>query len=138
MEDPVPLILAVVLAVIGVAVLFFGFRRLHKYRLIADTPTSKIRSMAMGLVELNGSAFAKNFLTAPFSDSKCVYYRYEIQEYREHTRRDSNGRVHRERRWETIASGERRAPFFAKDDTGEVYVDPGDAEFNVTLKKVYY
>ncbi len=138
MNDPVPVILALVLAAIGGVVLLFGFRRLHEYRLIADTPTSKIRSMAMGFVEVQGSAFAKEYLRAPFSDSECVYYRYEIEEYREHRHKDSDGKVRVERRWETVATGERRAPFFAKDDTGDVYVDPNDAEFSVTLRKVFY
>jgi hypothetical protein len=49
-------------------VLFWrGFRHIRVCRLIENTPTARIRSMAMGLVELNGKVEARSDLIAPFS-----------------------------------------------------------------------
>ncbi len=131
------IIISVIFIIVGLGIFFFGFNRMHKYRLIQDTPRSKIRSMAMGLVELHGNVFADKHITSPFSRTECVYYRYKIEEYRKHTTRDSEGKTKTTYKWETVASGDRRIPFFAKDETGSVYVDPDDAEFNVQVKKVF-
>lgn len=136
--DAVLLVVAIIVCVIGAAVIWFGFRKMHKYTLIKDTPRSKIRSMAMGIVELHGQVHAKETIKTPFSQSDCVYYEYRIEEYRRHTHRDSDGRTRTEYRWETIATGSRRIPFFAKDETGEVYVQPKDAEISVNVKKAFY
>jgi hypothetical protein len=40
----------------GVYLFYRGFRFLQRKRLILNTPASKIRSAAMGLVEINGLA----------------------------------------------------------------------------------
>ena len=132
------LVLSIILCLVGVGLILFGFNRMGKYRLIQDTPTSKVRSMAMGIVELHGQVHAKETIKTPFSQSDCVYYRYTIEEYRRHTRRDSDGKVHTEYRWETVGSGERRIPFFARDDTGDAYVRPDGAEISVGVKKAFY
>ena len=68
----------------GSVSLFYGFSRLKKYMLINNTPTSKIRSVAMGLVEIKGSVVAKDTLKTPFSNQDCIYYEYEVREYRRH------------------------------------------------------
>lgn len=136
--DAITSILSAVFVLIGAVVIVFGFRRMHKYRLIMDTPTSKVRSMAMGLVEIHGAVQPENAIRTPFSQTDCVYYRYTIEEYRAHRHRDSKGRVRTTYSWDTVGSGERRIPFYARDDTGSVYVNPTNAEFNVTLKKSFY
>ncbi|UCH89634.1 MAG: hypothetical protein JSV49_03015 [Thermoplasmata archaeon] len=127
-----------VLCVIGAISFIFGFKQFHKYSLIKDTPRSKIRSLAMGLVELHGVVAANETIQTPFSRSQCVYYQYRIEEYRMHTRTDSKGRTTVYYSWDTIASGSRQIPFFARDDTGDVYIDPRGAEYDVPLKKVFY
>jgi len=131
------IVVSAIFSLIGLFVFIYGFNRLRKYGLIQDIPRSKIRSLAMGLVEIHGQVKAKDFLLSPFSQSKCVYYRYEIQEYRRHTHVDSKGHTHTSYSWDTIAGGEKRIPFWAKDETGEVYVEPQRAEFNLSLKKLY-
>ena len=40
----------------GLVAFFRGFRSLRTLRRIENTPTSKIRSMPMGLVEIHGAA----------------------------------------------------------------------------------
>jgi len=123
---------------VGGGIAFYcGFRQMHKYRLIKDIPRSKVRSIAMGLVEIHGQVKdgdAGNRLKSPFSQTDCVYYRYEIKEYRKHSSGRGKGSTHQ---WDTIASGERRMPFFAEDETGCVRIEPAEAEYSIAAKKAF-
>jgi len=97
-----------------------GFRAWRRLRLIEDTPTAKVRSMALGRVELEGRAEARSELEAPLTGLPCVFFRYEIEEER---------RSGRHRRWTTIARGDSNAQgFYLADETGRVLVDPTGAE----------
>lgn len=97
-------------------VLFWrSFRDLRMQRLIQDTPTSRIRSMSMGLVEINGEASPRSELTAPFSGRPCAYWQVDIAT---RTRRSGWTVVHRN------ASGN---PFFLRDETGVALVYPQGA-----------
>lgn len=131
------IIIPILFIVAGLVIFLFGFKSMKKYRLIQDTPRSKIRSMAMGLVELHGSVFADKHITSPFSRTECVYYGYKIEEYRRHTTKDSEGKEKTTYKWEKVARGDKRIPFFAKDETGSVYVDPDDADFEIEYKKAF-
>ncbi|MGH7742142.1 MAG: hypothetical protein ACRENS_08975, partial [Candidatus Eiseniibacteriota bacterium] len=54
-------------AAIGGLVMFVrGFRAWNERRLIENTPTARIRSMAMGLVEIEGVVEPRSVLAAPF------------------------------------------------------------------------
>ncbi len=132
------LIITIIFVIIGAVFLIFGFINLKKFQLIMDTPTSKIRSMAMGLVELNVSISGGQFIKTPFSHTDCVYYNYRIEEYRRHTHTDSKGHTRVTYSWDTVSTGERRTSFFVSDETGQVYVEPNKAEISAPLKKVYY
>ncbi|RKX25987.1 MAG: hypothetical protein DRP47_08905 [Candidatus Zixiibacteriota bacterium] len=137
MEIDMSHVLVSLLSVLGVFLLVFGYRRRLQYRLIQDTPTSKIRSMAMGLVEIYGQVKADKFIKAPFSKTDCVYYKYEIQEYRAKTSGSgSNKSVTYE--WMTVGLGNQRIPFLTKDDTGTVLVNPEGAEFDVSQRRIFY
>jgi hypothetical protein len=92
-----------------------SFRDLRVRRLIQNTPTSRIRSMAMGLVEINGEAIPRSELTAPFSGRACAYWQVDIAT---RSRRNAWHIVHRN------ASGN---PFFLRDETGLALVYPQDA-----------
>ncbi len=122
----------------GLGLFYYGFRTMRHYRLIKDTPRSKIRSMAMGIAEIHGHVEADEFIKSPFSKTDCVYYKYEIREYRRHTERDSKGRTKTKYRWDTISTGDQRVMFIAVDDTGKVPVNPEGAEFTVKHKKTFY
>ncbi|MBI4393570.1 MAG: hypothetical protein HY556_07220 [Euryarchaeota archaeon] len=131
------MVIGLVMGAGGALVFYFGFNKWRKWRLIEDTPRSKVRSMAMGLVEIQGSAEAESFLTSPFSRKPCVYYKYDVQEYRKHVSRGPKGQVRTSYSWDTIAAGDRATPFYAKDDTGRAYVDPAGAEVHTPLSGVY-
>jgi len=114
---------------VGYAILFFGFgiwsffkgfKRLYEKRLIENTPTSTIRGLAMGLVELTGKAEKIKTFRAPFSGSECVFYRYTVERYQ------SSGRSGR---WVLIASGDSQyCPFYLNDGTGKIMLLPQGAE----------
>lgn len=123
-------------AVGGAVLIYLGFNRLKKFQLINDTPDSKIRSMAMGIVELHCHAMPDKTIRTPFSQTDCVYYRYEIKEYRRHTSHTKHG-THTYYTWDTIASGEKRVLFYAEDETGRVIVNPDKAEISIAAKKAF-
>src|SRR6266850_1731006 len=60
----------------GAGLIVYGFKVLREERLIADTPTSRVRSVAMGVAELAGIARQKLPLVSPLTGAGCVYYRY--------------------------------------------------------------
>ncbi len=111
--------------------IFVGYKFLSQKRRIANTPTSKIRSLALGLVEINGIALpapkedsGKNkeiSNISPLTKKECVYCNCLIQEYR------NNGKSGK---WVTVYSTEYRPDFIVKDDTGKVLVCPDGASFN--------
>lgn len=106
---------------VGIGFFFWGFMRLRRKRLIENIPTSTVRSLAMGLVELSGRAqFKGDPLTSPLTGNSCVYYQYRIERYRRSRKSGS---------WVTIARGDSVAvPFYLQDDTGRVLIDPRGAE----------
>src|SRR3989344_7077963 len=87
--------------------------------LIENTPTSKIRSIAMGLVELYGKVVAKKeVLTSPLAQKPCVHYYYTIEEYR---------RQGKHNRWVVVFKETSNCLFLLKDNTGQVLVNLKDA-----------
>lgn len=110
--------------VAGVALFTSGFGEYRRRSLVANTPTSKVRSLAMGTVELQGAAKAKerDLLESPITKTDSVLYRYEVEEYRE-SGDDS--------RWVTVDSGRQVRPFHLDDGTGDVLVDPEGADLRL-------
>lgn len=96
-----------------------AFRDLRTRRLIQNTPTARVRSMAMGLVEINGEVVQRSEHLAPFSGRPCAYWQVEVAT---RGRRNTWTTVHR------AASG---SPFFVQDDTGLALVYPKDADCRV-------
>lgn len=111
--------LAAVAAGYGPVMFIQGFLAWRRRRLIADTPPSKIRSMAMGLVEVNGSAVPRSQAEAPFSGKPCVYWHVDI------SARTKNS-------WNVIHRNTSSQPFYLRDDTGLALVFPQGAECKLT------
>lgn len=93
-----------------------GFRALHLKRQVENTPTSRVRALAMGLVELHGRAVRRYALVSPMSHMPCVWYR--ISKYR----LEENGTRHP---LGSVGSGP--LPFLLDDGTGRVLVTPKGA-----------
>lgn len=113
----------------GIYLFFAGFRKLRRKRLIQNIPTSKVRSIAMGLVELAGKATPNLLLTAPYTKTRCVFYHVIIERLeRRHGRHGSTSR------WVKEFEIKTDIPFFLQDDTGSVAVDPRKAETDLPLR----
>jgi hypothetical protein len=106
-------------AIGGIGLFASGFRDLRLKRLIQNTPTSRIRSMAMGLVEVNGDIGCRSSVTAPFSGRRCAAWNVDISI---RGRKDTWTVVHR------ATSGH---PFFVRDDTGTALILPFGADCRV-------
>lgn len=132
------LVLMILFLIGGAALIFYGFKSFHQFQIIRDTPTSKIRSMAMGLVEIAAIVVGARFITTPFSQQDCVYYYYYVDEYQLETSTDSDGDIDFDYKWKRIAKGERGVPFYAADETGETYIDPKGAKIDARVKNAYY
>lgn len=106
----------------GLYLFFRGFVLLQRRHLILNTPASKVRSAALGLVELNGLAAGPYTITAPVTTRPCYYYRTTVREWKQ------SGRS---KQWVTIADECFHVPFFLDDNTGSVMVNPRGAELDL-------
>lgn len=106
----------------GPLVLAWGLDCLRQKRLIEDTPTSKVRSAAMGLVELSGQAVPRTMLKAPCTGRECCWWYCRVQEYK---------RSGKNSRWVTVKELGSPELFYLRDSTGRVLVDPQGAELIV-------
>jgi E3 Ubiquitin ligase len=105
----------------GVWYFFHGLGVLRKKRFIESIPTSTVRGLAIGLVELNGKAKKTKTLKSPLTGTECTFYRYTVERY------ESSGRSGR---WVLIAHGDSVfCPFCLDDSTGQIMVLPKGAEF---------
>jgi len=129
-EDALELLVMLVAGFLfGLYLIYDGFDTWQLARLMEDTPTAKVRSMAVGRTEVEG-VVRKNesTLQPPYTDEECVYVSWEAEERERYTDDDGNTRY----RWETVADGTEAVSFFLEDETGKVLVraDTG-AEFDI-------
>ncbi len=107
---------------------FRGFKLLRDKRLIENTPTSKCRSVALGLAEVTGTA--QGTLTVPslITNMPCFCSQVRVERY---VKRDKNSG------WEKVHEEDLTIPFHVQDDTGSVRVDPAGAELNIKCEFEY-
>jgi len=123
-------------ALVGLIIIIRAFHYYRRKRLINDLPTSKVKGVFIGLTELSGTAETDEPLTSYLAEKKCVYYSYTVDEYWHRTvtetYTDSEGnsqtRTRTESGWKTVASGTNVPPFYLKDDTGSIRINPDGAE----------
>lgn len=107
----------------GIYLFIKGFREFRKYRLMADTPVIPIRSMAMGLVEIYGTARGEQLVSSPVSHTSCFWYRVEIEKQT----KDSKGR----KSWSSFGTDVNGVDFYLEDATAKVRVNPCQAELDL-------
>ncbi len=122
--DPFILLGSFIGFLVGAAFFIKGLKWFRRKRLIENTPTSMVRSIAMGFVEVYGAVVpiqGQEMLKNPVLNKDCVYYR-RIEEV-------NQGRSYRnpEGYWSTVKDEEAMKQFYLKDDTGKVLVDPKGA-----------
>jgi hypothetical protein len=115
----------------GCYLFFMGFRWWRLKRIIENIPTSKVRSLAMGLAELYGKvvpqigrAGTPELLKSPFTNRDCIYYRYKVEEYKKQGKNS---------RWVTIKAGTDAKLFYLEDETGKVLVQSAGADIDIFM-----
>jgi hypothetical protein len=111
-----PILAAVALAT-GPWMFWRGFRLLRTLQLVENTPTARIGSMAMGLVEVHGAVRGRSWHTAPFSGRPCAYWQVDV-----------SVRGRNRASWSVVHRNESGSPFFLQDESGVALVYPHGAE----------
>ncbi|MBI5393023.1 hypothetical protein HZA96_04080 [Candidatus Woesearchaeota archaeon] len=129
----------------GLWFFYKGFKKLKLKRTIENMPTSNIRSLAIGLVEVYavvlpyqellkskvtnfGQAVPKEILKSPFSQKECLFYKYTVEKY---------VRSRRSSYWVTVKEGTAGKYLLVKDKTGSVLVDTEKAELDIPVDTEY-
>jgi len=105
----------------GLYFFIFGFRLLARKRLLVTTPTSKIRSAALGLVEVNGMAAGPYTMPAPITGKPCFLYHTTAWQQR----------ADKKDEWDKVADETLHLPFFIDDSTGQLLVEPLGADLDL-------
>lgn len=107
---------AVFVILLGLGIVGYSYSRHRERRLMQDTATSKVASMAVGAVELDGVVErATETIAAPLTGEECAIVDYEVEEYRW----TDDGKE-----WRTQDAGVVAAPFYLNDGSGRALVDP--------------
>jgi hypothetical protein len=114
-------ILSLVAIAGGLYFFFFGFQLLARKRLLLATPTSRIRSAALGLVEVNGVAAGPYTVFAPITGKPCFLYRTVAWRQR----------TGKKQEWEKVADETLHLPFFIDDSTGQLLIEPLGADLDL-------
>lgn len=107
----------------GLYSFFRGFKVYREYRVVEDTPQAPLRSVAMGLVCVQGTVSGPEQVTSPITRTACYYYRVDIQKWQS---AGSQGGYWRH--YHTDAGGVR---FLLTDPSGSVLVDASGAELDL-------
>lgn len=110
--------------IVGIFIFIAGLKWFSYKRLIENIPTSNIRAIAMGLVEIIGKVIPieNNILSSPFSNTECVYYKYSVERW---VKQNDN------HHWQVVNSGNSTIPFLVNDETGSVLVNPIGANIDI-------
>lgn len=114
--------------VLGPVLYLWGWRALRRRWMITGMPTSKARSVAMGLAEIKGKArpLGPESRLSPVMNIPCVWSRVVVSEHKNEGGKNARTRI--------LINREIREPFIVEDDTGRVAVLPAGAEIRgVTL-----
>lgn len=122
--NPLELAFSALAAAGGPWLFYQGFRALRVQQLIRNTPTARIRSMAIGLVEVTGTLAPRSRVVAPFSGRPCVWWGVELQTLSSKSKSGS-------RSWHTVHKAESGQPFYLRDETGVALVYPQGADCKV-------
>lgn len=108
---------------LGVLTFYFGWREFRKVQLVRNTPTSKVRSLAVGAAEVEGQARpVEEPLTSPLTGKDAVFYELEFKEQKGKGS-DSSSRI--------VYEFRDHVPFQIDDGTGAVRVAPEGADLQI-------
>jgi hypothetical protein len=113
--------LPIIMLIIGIPAFYHGLTSYLLMQKIRNTPTSKVRSAAVGLVELFGKAKCKDDMPSPISKEKCVFWRLNAQYYQP----GKHGG------WRNIYNKDSSMQFYLEDETGEMLIDPKNGNIEI-------
>ena len=128
-------VISIVMILIGAGFILYADVYRRKRRLMEDMPTSKIRSLAMGNVEVYGEVvtlFLDGLLISPFSNTPCVYYKCKVQ-----AKGKSLSKTKDLVNWRTIFTKQEARYFYLQDDTGKVLVNLKNAEIDLAEHEAF-
>ena len=106
--------IGVMLIIIGLIIFYKSKKYLNIKRLIENVPTSKARSVAMGLAEIKDKIESeKKTLTDSFDGKNCVYWHIHTQQHMKRGKR---------RTLVTRHKAKKKLPFYLTDQTGSVFI----------------
>jgi len=105
--------------ILGIFWAYRGFLLLQRKRLILKTPTCKIRSADMGLIEVSGVACGPYVILSPLKKIECYYHRTIAWEWKTNSRKGE---------WAKIAEEILNVPFYVDDSTDKVLIDARGAD----------
>ena len=110
-----------ILFFLGLVGILSGMKDYLFVRKVKDTPTSKVSSAAVGLVELAGEAEDKKPERSPVSRTPCTYWRVTGEYYHE----GKHGG------WRLFHTAQSRDDFYLQDDTGKMLIEPEGADVDI-------
>ena len=117
--------------IFGVILFIRGFRTMKRKKLMESLPTSKIRSLAVGISEIHGKVVPgkSGTIKSPFTAQDCVCSRIVIEE---------SSRFSKYRHWHVVKKLVWGENFYLQDDTGKVLIDLNDAELDIPISFEFY
>lgn len=115
-------VMAAVGTIAGLYLFYRGFLLLRRKRLIVNTPSSKIRSASMGLVEISGLATGPYVIRSPLKQTDCFYYHSIAWEWIQRGK---------SKEWVKVAEESLHVPFYINDNSGTLLIDPRGAEMDL-------
>lgn len=119
--------------VAGLAAIYFGAKQWRVGKLLQNTASERIRSVAAGRTEVDGTCRDVGIrYDQPYADGECVYRHWEVAERRSSSAGNDSDE------WVTVEQGTDVAPFFVEDDTGRILVDTTEApHFEISSTNSY-
>jgi hypothetical protein len=114
---------AFMIGVVGLGIMWKGFRRFRIKQLLEDLPTSKIGFAAQGLIEIQGRAlpFQGKFYST-FRGEKTVYLNFTLQQWTRNGKKSE---------WQTIQTTTLGEEFLIEDPSGVAHVEIKGADLEL-------
>ncbi len=122
--EPEQFIVPLVALIVVALTVYLALRNGKRYRLVATTETSYVSRLIGGLAEVKGKVVSRGEpLVSPFSQTRCVYFHFEVEEARQRAGSSSSS-TH----WVTVIEDEEYGTCGVDDGTGVIEVDLKNAD----------
>ena len=133
--DPFPFIAWAPLGLGSLGAFFYGFYLYRNYKIVVNTPVTRVRSAAMGPVKIRGKARSDELVPTPFGKMPCCFCKIRIEIWEIY--RDQEGRSKGD--WKELRTAFCGSRFFVGDETGDILIDAPklfDVDVEQTFERV--